>query len=158
MQIMGATRSSASFPRQSPRGNAYEPWILRFESEVCSMPSQLHGGAPVFVVRDVPKSVAYYRDALGFDIEFLYGEPTFYAGVERDNVLIHLQAAHEARRQPGQAAMNVFVSDVDALYQELKERGAKVLNSPEDYAYGMRDFNVADLDGNELCFGMESKR
>ena len=26
------------------------------------------------------------------------------------------------------------------------------------YAYGMRDFNVADLDGNELCFGMESKR
>jgi uncharacterized glyoxalase superfamily protein PhnB len=122
------------------------------------MPSELHGGAPVFVVRDVLKSVAYYRDVLGFDTEFLYGEPTFYAGVERGNVLIHLQAAHESKRPPGQMAMNVFVSDVDALYQELKERGARLLNAPKDYAYGMRDFNVADLDGNELCFGMESKR
>jgi uncharacterized glyoxalase superfamily protein PhnB len=119
---------------------------------------QLHGAAPVFVVVDVLRSVDYYRDALGFDTEFLYGEPTFYAGVERDSVLIHLQAARESRRQAGQAAMNVFVGDVDALYEELKARGAKLLNAPKDYAYGMRDFNVADLDGNELCFGMESKR
>jgi uncharacterized glyoxalase superfamily protein PhnB len=118
----------------------------------------LRGAAPVFVVRDVPCSVEHYRDVLGFRIEFLYGEPTFYAGVERDNVLIHLQAAKESRRQPGQAAMNVFVTDVDALYQELKSKGAKLLNEPKDYAYGMRDFNVQDLDGNELCFGMESKR
>ena len=122
------------------------------------MPSQLHGSAPVFVVRDVLKSVGYYRDALGFDTEFLYGEPTFYAGVERGNVPIHLQAAHESKREPGQMAINVFVSDVDALYEELKGRGAKLLNAPKDYAYGMRDFNVADLDGNELCFGMQSKR
>ena len=54
--------------------------------------------------------------------------------------------------------MNVFVADVDALYEELKAKGAKLLNAPKDYPYGMRDFNVADLDGNELCFGMESKR
>jgi uncharacterized glyoxalase superfamily protein PhnB len=122
------------------------------------MPSELHGGAPVFVVRDVPKSVAYYRDALGFETEFLYGEPTFYAGVERGNVLIHLQAANESKRAPGQGAMNGFVSDVDGLYEELKGRGAQLLNAPKDYPYGMRDFNVADLDGNELCFGMESRR
>ena len=119
---------------------------------------QLHGAAPVFVVRDVLKSVEHYRDVLGFEIEFLYGEPTYYAGVERGNVLIHLQAASESRRQPGQQAINVFVSDVDALYEELKARGAWLLNVPKDYDYGMRDFNVADPDGNELCFGMESRR
>jgi uncharacterized glyoxalase superfamily protein PhnB len=96
---------------------------------------QLHGGAPVFVAQDV-------------------STPAWSA----TQVLIHLQAARESRRQPGQQAMNVFVADVDALYQELKDRGARLLNEPKDYAYGMRDFNVADLDGNELCFGMESKR
>jgi uncharacterized glyoxalase superfamily protein PhnB len=119
---------------------------------------QLCAAAPVFVVQDVKRAVDYYRDALGFHTEFLYGEPTFYAGVERENVLIHLQAARESRRQPGQAAMNVFVADVDGLYAELKGRGAKLLNEPKDYPYGMRDFNVEDLDGNELCFGMESKK
>jgi uncharacterized glyoxalase superfamily protein PhnB len=116
----------------------------------------LRGAAPVFVVQDVLRSVDHYRDVLGFHTEFTYGEPTCYAGVERDNVLIHLQAASDTKRQPGHGAVNVFVTDVDALYQELKSRGARILDEPKDYPYGMRDFDVFDLDGNHLCFGMES--
>ena len=56
----------------------------------------------------------------------------------------------------GQGGLNVFVADVDALYEELKSRGARTLNEPKDYPYGMRGFDVTDLDGNHLCFGMES--
>ena len=117
----------------------------------------LVGAATVFVVSDVLRSVAHYRDVLGFQVEFTYGEPTFYAGVERGGVLIYLQAAGETKRQPGQGAVNVFVTDVDALYGELNSRGARTLNEPKDYPYGMRDFDVHDLDGNQLCFGMESR-
>ena len=117
----------------------------------------LCGAATVFVVQDVLRSVEHYCDVFGFHTEFTYGQPTFYAGVERDGVIIHLQAASETKRQPGQGAVNVFVTDVDALFQELKSRGARALSEPRDYAYGMRDFDVNDLDGNQLCFGMESK-
>ena len=109
--------------------------------------ASLCGAATVFVVQDVLRSVEHYRDVLGFHTEFTYGQPTFYAGVERDGVLIHLQAASETKRQPGHGGVNVFVTDVDALYRELK-----------DYPYGMRDFDITDLDGNQLCFGMESKQ
>jgi hypothetical protein len=84
----------------------------------------LCGAATVFVVQDVLRSVEHYRDVLGFHTEFTYGQPTFYAGVERDGVVIHLQAASETKRQPGHAAVNVSVTDVDALYHELKSRGA----------------------------------
>ena len=118
----------------------------------------LCGSATIFVVRDVPRSVAHYRDVLGFHTEFVYGEPTFYAGVERDGVTVHLQAATHTKRQPGQGGINVFVTDVDALYHELKSRGGQPLNEPRDYPYGMRDFDILDLDGNHLCFGMESKQ
>ena len=123
-----------------------------------SSATSLHGAATVFVVQDVLRSVEHYRDVLGFHTEFMYGQPTFYAGVERDGVAIHLQAASETKRQPGHGAVNVFVADVDALYQELKARGARTLNEPKDYPYGMRDFDITDLDGNQLCFGMESKQ
>jgi uncharacterized glyoxalase superfamily protein PhnB len=122
-----------------------------------SAPS-LCGAATVLVVQDVLAGVAHYRDVLGFRVVFTYGEPTFYAGVERDDVAIHLQAASETKRQPGHGAVNIFVTDVDALYEELTSRGARTLNEPKDYPYGMRDFDVHDLDGNHLCFGMESKR
>jgi len=93
----------------------------------------LCGAATVFVVHDVLRSVEHYRDVLGFRTEFTYGQPTFYAGVERDGVVIHLQAADHTKRQPRHGAVNVFVTDVDALYQELKSRGAGVLNEPKDY-------------------------
>ena len=73
-------------------------------------------------------------------------------------MVIHLQAACETKRLPGHGAVNVFVTDVDALYEELKSRGARTLNEPRDYPYGMRDFDISDLDGNQLCFGMESKQ
>ena len=116
----------------------------------------LCGAAIVLVVRDVPRSVEHYRDVLGFTVEFTHGEPTFYAGVERDGVAIHLQAASESKRQPGHGGINIFVTDVDALYRELTARGARTLNEPKDYPYGMRDFDVHDLDGNHLCFWMES--
>ena len=118
----------------------------------------LCGAATVLVVRDVLRAVEHYRDVLGFRTEFTYGEPTFYAGVERDSVVIHLQGADHTKRQPGHGAVNVFVTDVDALYQELKARGARLLSEPKDYPYGMRDFDANDLDGNQLCFGMESSQ
>ena len=36
-------------------------------------------------------------------------------------------------------------------------RGARVIKPPADYAYGMRDFDVTDLDGNRITFGMASQ-
>jgi uncharacterized glyoxalase superfamily protein PhnB len=39
----------------------------------------------------------------------------------------------------------------------MSGRGANVLKPPQDYAYGMRDFDVADPDGNHLTFGMETR-
>lgn len=112
--------------------------------------------AAVFVVNEVAKSVAHYQDVLGFHVEFTYGEPPSYAGVERGATLIHLQAAADAERRPGQAAVYVFVTDVDALHAELRSRGARILAEPNNYPYGMRDFAVADLDGNLLSFGTSS--
>lgn len=109
--------------------------------------------ATLFVVRDVLASVAYYRDVLGFDIGFTYGEPVFYGGVERGDVTIHLQATSDTTRQCGQGAINIFVTEVDALYETFKAKGAHLLIAPGDRPYGLRDFSLNDPDGNRLTFG-----
>jgi uncharacterized glyoxalase superfamily protein PhnB len=118
-----------------------------------AMPPKLCSAATLFVVDDVLKSVAHYCDVLGFKKVFTYGEPVFYGGVERGDVTIHLQAAHETSRHKGQGAVNVFVTEVDSLYDEFRTRGALVLQPPDDRPYGMRDFDIDDLDGNRLTFG-----
>ena len=118
--------------------------------------SKFCAAATLFVVNDVVKSVAHYRDVLGFDVVFTWGEPVFYGGVQRDDVIIHFQAAHRTERAAGHGAANIFVTEVDALYAELQSRGAPILQPPGDRPYGMRDFDVDDPDGNRLTFGMGS--
>jgi uncharacterized glyoxalase superfamily protein PhnB len=81
---------------------------------------------------------------------------SFYAGFCRDDVALHLISASRTNRRAGNGGICIFVRDVDAVRAELAARGAKVVKPPEDYAYGMRDFDVFDLDGNQLTFGMGS--
>jgi uncharacterized glyoxalase superfamily protein PhnB len=108
--------------------------------------------APVFAVRDVVASLAYYRDVLGFDVAFTWGEPVIYAGVCRGGVTIHLQAASQTARPAGGSELYVFVGSADDVHRELRGRGARICKPPETYPYGLRDFPVEDLDGNVLVY------
>ncbi|MCK1274076.1 VOC family protein [Bradyrhizobium sp. 61] len=112
------------------------------------------GSANVFVVSDITASLAYYRDVLGFEVTFEYGQPPSYACLCRDEVGLHLLAAAVTKRLPGHGGICIFVRDVDQIYAELSGRGARLLNRPEDRDYRMRDFDVVDADGNQLTFGM----
>ena len=63
----------------------------------------MHNAITVMTVSDLPQSLAYYRDKLGFEIAFQYGEPAFYAGLFSGKVKLHLIAADHAPRPPGQS-------------------------------------------------------
>jgi len=112
------------------------------------------GAATVFTVRDIAASRDHFRDVHGFTITFEWGTPLHYVCMCRDEVALHLLSAAGTKRQPGQSGLCIFVRDVDAVYEELKARGANILKPPETYAYGMRDFDVLDLDGNQITYGM----
>ena len=79
---------------------------------------------------------AYFRDKLGFDIAFEYGNPTYYVGLCSGEVSLHLIAASQTPRLPGHGAVSIFVDDVDALHADLVKRGARVSKTwPKDYDY-----------------------
>src|SRR2546430_11495127 len=53
--------------------------------------AQITGIAPQFLVDDLDRAIAYYRDRLGFELDFMY--QSFYASVKRDGFAIHLKQA-----------------------------------------------------------------
>jgi uncharacterized glyoxalase superfamily protein PhnB len=81
------------------------------------------------------------RDALGFEIDWLY--PGCHMGaVSRDDVAIFFEPAVHW----------VFAADIDATYEELRSWGARIVEPLEKKPWGLRQFTVEDIDGNRLYF------
>ena len=114
--------------------------------------------AQVFV-RDVTASLAWYRDVLGFDVDFTYGEPPSYAQVSRDGIAFNLRHTDVTPwRDHGEEsllAVRIDVTDCEALHGELEQRGADVRQPPRLEPWGQVTMLVADPDGNLIGFGSE---
>lgn len=127
---------------------------------------QFFGIAPYFLVRDVVKAAEYYRNALGFRFERFWGEPPCFCMPDRDGCIIMLSQVGDASIiRPNSKARNdeswdayVWVKDADALYAEVKPRGAIITYEPTlQDEYGNREFGVRDLDGYILAFGSNAR-
>ncbi|MBL8688342.1 MAG: VOC family protein [Rhodospirillaceae bacterium] len=113
--------------------------------------------ASVFTVAEVPPSLRFYVEKLGFTIDFQMGEPATYAIIERDAVQLHLMPKAQDPRGLGTSSIYVFTAGVDALHAHLVARGCPIEVAPENFSYGMREMSVRDPDGNRVTFGEEIK-
>jgi catechol 2,3-dioxygenase-like lactoylglutathione lyase family enzyme len=116
--------------------------------------------ATVLLVADVGRALDYYRDKLGFEGHAWEVNPEHYAYVSRDNCHVHFARFKDAGPRPNSETvppdmfdLYVYVDDVEALHDELRERGAAILNAPVDTTYGLREIRVRDPHGYVLAFG-----
>ena len=112
---------------------------------------------PIFSVSDLSNSIKFYTKTLGFQLDFAYGEPQFYAGLFKDNVELHL-ISKNLRQPAGSGNLSILTSEVDDLYQKLVDSKVEILVPPDDRDYGLRDFSCRDLDGNCLTFGTDIRK
>lgn len=126
---------------------------MRPMSEISLKPA-----VPILFVSDVPASAAFFRDKLGFQIDFLYGDEPFYGSVSRGDACLHLRFVHEpnfaqlAAREVSLILATIEVSDVHALFEEFRERGVEFAQTPTRQDWGGTDFHVRDPDGNVVSF------
>jgi predicted lactoylglutathione lyase len=103
---------------------------------------------PELPVVDVQCSQQHYKDALGFEIGWLYPDKEIGA-VSRGKVTVFFRK----RKPPFEPAVHwIFAEDIEALYHELKSSGANIVDPLQEKPWGMRQFTVEDLDGNIFYF------
>lgn len=116
--------------------------------------------APVFRVKDLQRSLAFYCGQLGFAIEFEH--ENFYASVVRDGCHVHLKSAALTPRDQADFARNehidacIVVNDARALFDAVVAAGAPLTVGLREAPYGT-EFYVRDPDGYVLGF-IEPKR
>ena len=120
--------------------------------------------APLFIVRDVPTALAFYRDRLGFEVTFQGPEPDdiFFGIVERGGAMIMMKEVGvdpvpNYTRDIGQGIARwdayLHVPDPDALAAEFASRDIEFFVPLQDNSDNLRGFEVQDADGYVLYFG-----
>ena len=113
----------------------------------------------ILAVADVERSVAFYRDHLGFLVDATYDDPP-YATLKRNGVRLSLaEQGHPAPDRPGvtmvvpddpsrlPVVLVLEVEDAAAIHAALVAEGARILAEPYAPPWGGLRFFVVDPDG-----------
>lgn len=126
---------------------------------------------PNLVVSDLNRSLAFYRDVLGFTVVTTVpeqatadGEPLVFAWMQRDTVSVFLNSEGAAKMKASAGSGMLFItleaadvaSGVDALFTAVKDR-APVEMPLTDQFYGMREFTITDPDGYVVIFAQPNR-
>jgi catechol 2,3-dioxygenase-like lactoylglutathione lyase family enzyme len=107
-------------------------------------------------VTDVERALAFYRDDLGFAVEWRPDPDNVYLTSGRDNLALHRVEALADEQARGRLDHIGFVlptpGDVDAWAEYLQARGHALAQAPKTHRDGARSFYVKDPLGNLVQF------
>src|SRR6476469_8810249 len=126
--------------------------------------TEISGIAPFFIVKNVPASLSFYRDRLGFDITFQgpSDDDIFFGIVQRGAAMIMLKdvgvepvpnCTRDVKKGIARWDAYLHVPDPDALEKEFSSRGVELFQPLKDDDDGLRGFTVQDADRYVLFFG-----
>jgi len=128
------------------------------------MAIEIRGLAPLMEVFDMPTSLEFYRDKLGFSVtgDSGQGDESGWVMLQLGPATIMLNTAYDDGERPDMPDSNrvaahrdtcIYFScpDVDAAYEHLKSNSIAA-NPPSVAPYGMKQLYVCDPDNFNLCF------
>ena len=105
----------------------------------------------VMAVPDLAASTAWWRDVMGFDLNF---EIDGWSFLSRGGFHVRLGECPDAIAPQNlgdhQFFAYVFVEDVDAMHEEIIARGAKIQFPPRSQPWGVREMAVHTPDGHRF--------
>ncbi len=112
------------------------------------MPAEFTNQYPVLPVADVRASMRWYRDVLGFGIDWTEGDE--FGAVSSGAVTVFF-----SRAEPPVAPILLVwnTTDADAMCKAFRTKGATIVEEPTTQPWGMREFLIEDPDGHRMRIG-----
>jgi len=117
--------------------------------------------SPFFIVKDLQASIAFYRERLGFQVDFQGPEgDVYYAGVSRDGVGIMLKTIlpdvlpcpNHTRHPWARWDAYIYTLDPDSLFDEFRQRDVPFVKELSFIDDGLWGFEITDADGYIIAF------
>jgi catechol 2,3-dioxygenase-like lactoylglutathione lyase family enzyme len=129
-------------------------------TRITALRAVLNSVAPQLFVADIKASCEFFTEKLGFQVDFVYGDPPFYAQVIRDNAKFVMRLVHEyvftdLREREGLLSAAVTVAteeEIKQLFLAYEAEGVRFSQALKKEPWGARTFIVQDPDGNLILF------
>jgi uncharacterized glyoxalase superfamily protein PhnB len=109
----------------------------------------------VLAVKDLAKSVDFYKNKLGFETIWHDGVGWHCLGRESFEVMLGEcrddRSAFELANHSYMAYVNV--ENVDALHDEFAAKGCDITHKLASKPWGQREFGITTVDGHRIMFG-----
>lgn len=119
-----------------------------------AMPAGLPKAVPEIPVKNVETAAEYYVTVLGFSFDW-GDDKGGIGGISQGECRMFLTNTSFREQNGAEGTVVIWLnlnsrSEIDELHQRWKDAGARILAEPEDKPWRLREFRVADLDGNQL--------
>jgi uncharacterized glyoxalase superfamily protein PhnB len=125
---------------------------------------KMSSASPGFTVNDLEKSLAWYRDVLGFVVEERWEQEGKLTGVslQAGGVSFMIgqddwKKGHDRKKGEGFRLYCTTTQDIDVLADRIVARGGRLDQEPRDQPWGTRDFALTDPDGFKITIGAERR-
>jgi uncharacterized glyoxalase superfamily protein PhnB len=126
---------------------------------------RLSSAAPGLTVNDLERSLAWYRDVVGFAVTERWERDGKLAGVEVAAGSVTFMLGQDdwkkGRDRVKGEGFRIYCEtrqDVDRIADRIKASGGTLLQEPRDEPWGMRDLAVTDPDGFKITIGAPLKK
>ncbi len=154
------TATKASSRNKVPKKAKAAPARVRAGAGTLKMSS----ASPGFTVNDLEKSLAWYRDVLGFVVEERWEQEGKLTGVQLQAGSVSFmigqddwKKGRDRKKGVGFRLYCTTTQDVDVLAGRIVARGGKLDQEPRDQPWGVRDFALIDPDGFKITIGAEKR-
>ena len=112
---------------------------------------------PILGSRDVPRSIKFYTQKLGFVVDFSDGgDNPNYLGFRRKYAVIHMQFQSGEEFAQTRLRFKTRLDEIDSLHAEFLANQVEITATGlRDTDWGTREFALWDPDGNALTFYAE---
>lgn len=117
----------------------------------------LRTSEPIFAATDVPATVRFYCDVLGFSGQWLWGDPPTFGGVRWGSVQILFGCQPELAKKIEGHGHFFRGEDIQGLYELHKGNNAPIISDIENKPWGIREYTIRDINGYHLRFGGPEK-
>jgi ribosomal protein S18 acetylase RimI-like enzyme len=104
----------------------------------------------IFAASDIEATIAYYKNILGFESSWTWGEPPTFGSTSCGGVSIMFSVNPDLAAKVRGHTHWIKVDDADALYRRHLAAGAKIVQEIENKPWGFREYVVEDLNGYHL--------